>query len=79
MNLRPLVATLALAVASAFAHDYTAGSLEIGHPHARPTTPSQSIGAGYLKLVNTGAAADRCELFVGDGGHDRALRLAAQP
>jgi len=59
MNLRPLAAALALCAASAFAHDYSAGALKIGHPHARPTVASQSIGGGYLKLVNTGAVADR--------------------
>ena len=59
MDLRPLVAALALYAASAFAHDYTSGSLKIDHPHSRPTAPSQSIGGGYLKLVNTGPSADR--------------------
>ena len=59
MNLRPLAAALTLCVASALAHEYNAGALKIGHPYSRPTAPSQSIGGGYLKLVNNGPAADR--------------------
>lgn len=59
MKLRLLVALIALSFASAFAHDYSAGSLKIGHPHALPTAPAQSIGGGYLKLVNTGSTVDR--------------------
>jgi copper(I)-binding protein len=59
MNLRPLAAALTLCVASAYAHEYSAGALRIVHPHARPTAPSQSIGGGYLKLLTTGPGADR--------------------
>ncbi len=41
---------------AAFAHDYKLGTLTIGHPHARPTAPSQPAGGGYLTVLNNGAA-----------------------
>jgi copper(I)-binding protein len=49
----------ALATSSALAHDYTVGSLKIGHPWARATPKGASVGGGYLKITNTGTAADR--------------------
>ena len=59
MRRKPASAQSAHEAASAFAIDYSAGNLKIAHPHARPTAPAQSIGGGYLKLVNTGSTADR--------------------
>ncbi len=41
---------------AAFAQDYKLGTLTIGHPHARPTAPSQPTGGGYLTVVNNGVA-----------------------
>ncbi|WP_085317958.1 copper chaperone PCu(A)C [Derxia lacustris] len=51
-----VVASLA---ATAFAHEYKLGAIEIDHPWARATVPGQSVGGGYVKLVNEGATADR--------------------
>lgn len=50
---------LLLCSGAAFAHDYQAGGLTIGHPYARATAPSQPTGGGYLTLVNHGPADDR--------------------
>lgn len=41
-------------VASAEAHDYRLGALEIGHPWARPSTGK--TGAAYFTIRNNGAA-----------------------
>lgn len=49
----------ALATSPALAHDYTVGNLKIGHPWARATPKGASVGGGYLKITNTGIAADR--------------------
>ena len=57
MKLIPFV--LAAVALTANAHDYQAGALKIGHPWARMTVPGQPSGAAYLKLQNTGGAADR--------------------
>lgn len=43
----------------ASAHDYKAGTLEIGHPWSRATPPGASVAAGYLSITNNGDAADR--------------------
>ncbi|MEC5386862.1 copper chaperone PCu(A)C [Uliginosibacterium sp. H3] len=52
------LACLVLLSFSASAHDYTLGSIKIGHPWTRATTPGAQTGGGYLKLDN-GGAADR--------------------
>jgi periplasmic copper chaperone A len=49
----------ALATSPALAHDYTVGSLKIGHPWARATPKGASVGGGYMKITNTGTASDR--------------------
>ena len=49
----------ALAKSPALAHDYTVGSLKIGHPWARATPKGASVGGGYMKITNTGTASDR--------------------
>lgn len=62
MNLRQLAlaATLGLStVASAWAHDYTAGDIKVDHPWVRATAPGQPHGAGYMTIQNQGDAADR--------------------
>jgi len=41
------------------AHDYKLGSLEIGHPWARPTTAQAQAGAAFLAIANKGGVADR--------------------
>ena len=47
---------LALAASLAQAHEYQAGGVTIGHPHARPTAPGQPTGGGYMMFVNKGPA-----------------------
>ena len=55
-----LVASLAmLAVATAYARDYKAGSLDIADPWSRATPKGASVAAGYMKITNTGTAPDR--------------------
>ncbi|HZK99369.1 MAG TPA: copper chaperone PCu(A)C [Caulobacteraceae bacterium] len=43
----------------ATAHQYTVGSLKIGHPWSLPTPPGAPTAAGYLTITNVGAAPDR--------------------
>jgi copper(I)-binding protein len=54
-----LACALALAAPAALAADYKAGAIEIDHPWARATPGGAKVGAGYLKLTNTGATPDR--------------------
>lgn len=54
-----LAAAMALAVTSASAHEYKAGSLEIKHPWSRATPKGATVAGGYMKIVNTGTAPDR--------------------
>lgn len=42
----------------AFAHDYTAGALKIGHPWSRATPNGAKVAGGYLTVTNTGAEPD---------------------
>lgn len=52
-----VVAVLSLAFASvALAHDYQAGPIKVGHPWARATAPGAAVGAGYMKITNSGDA-----------------------
>jgi periplasmic copper chaperone A len=43
----------------AFAHEFKAGQIVIGHPFARATAPAQPAGGGYLTLNNQGTTPDR--------------------
>jgi copper(I)-binding protein len=55
-----IVAVLAAALAwPAQAEDVTAGSLKISAPWVRATPKGASVGAGYLKITNSGATPDR--------------------
>ncbi len=54
-----LVSGSALSGWPAAAHDYTLGSLKIGHPWTRATPPTAPSGGGYLTVTNSGATADR--------------------
>lgn len=55
-----MAAAIGLALASpALAHDYTLGTLKIGHPWSRATPAAAKVGGGYLKVQNTGKEADR--------------------
>lgn len=61
MQFRSALSALALATlcTSAWAHDYTAGTVHIDHPYARATVPGQPSGAVYMTLENQGKTADR--------------------
>lgn len=56
---RLIAAAILLAAPSAFAHEYKAGDIEIGHPWTRATPPAARAGGGYLTLTNHGQSADR--------------------
>lgn len=53
------IAVILMAVGPSMAHEFKAGSIEVGHPWSRPTPPSAPVASGYLKLTNTGTEADR--------------------
>jgi copper(I)-binding protein len=50
---------LSLAAATAHARDYKVGSLDIVDPWSRATPKGATVGAGYMKITNTGTALDR--------------------
>ena len=50
---------LALSASAAFAHDFTLGNLEIGHPASKATLPGQPVGGGFMTITNKGGEADR--------------------
>lgn len=50
---------LLLAAGSAQAHDAKLGDLLIDHPWARPSAGQAKNGAAYLRIVNSGAKADK--------------------
>lgn len=64
--------TLGLAALAAMAHEFTLGSLTIGHPYARPTVPGQSVGGGFLTIANQGAD-DRLLSATSAGAHSVEL------
>ncbi len=41
-----------------FAHDYSAGDIEVHHPYAFETAPMARTAAGYMSLTNNGDTAD---------------------
>ena len=56
MKLRTLLlCCLALCSLNSVAHDYTIGSIKIGHPWTRATAPGAKTGGGFLKLENKGS------------------------
>jgi periplasmic copper chaperone A len=57
-----LAAALILIAGSGVAQTYKAGTIEIEQPWARATPKGATIGAGYMKITNTGTEPDR---FVG--------------
>src|SRR5665213_1307656 len=58
---RGFVAAFAVfALATAAAHDYSVGTLEITHPFATPSLPGATIGAAYVAtLENNGTQPDK--------------------
>jgi copper(I)-binding protein len=59
-NIAPLiVAVLGLTLANVHASEYKIGSLAIADPWSRATPKGASVGAGYMKITNTGTTPDR--------------------
>jgi len=54
-----IATALLIAPAAAWAHGFTLGNLEIGHPWSRATLPGAKVAAGYLTVKNNGTEADR--------------------
>jgi copper(I)-binding protein len=54
-----LAAALALIAAPGVAETYKVGSIQIEQPWARATPKGATIGAGYMKITNTGSGPDR--------------------
>ncbi|MGE7368367.1 copper chaperone PCu(A)C [Neorhizobium sp. NPDC001467] len=52
-------ALLALPLASATAHDFKVGNLELKHPWSAKAPTVAPVLGGYLVIVNTGTEADR--------------------
>lgn len=61
-----LFAAALLAGAPAFAHDVTAGDLQIIHPAIPAPAPAAKSAAGYLAIRNEGAEPDRLLAVEGD-------------
>src|SRR5215470_6242083 len=64
MNMRVLRTLLALAflafgAASADAHEFKVGALEIVHPWARATLKGSDVADGFMKIINHGSTPDR--------------------
>jgi copper(I)-binding protein len=54
-----LAGLLAVTVDVAAARDYKVGAIQIADPWSRATPKGAEVAAGYMKITNTGAAADR--------------------
>ncbi len=54
-----LALALALSAAPALAQEFKAGDIVIEKPWARATPKGAEVGAGYLTILNKGAAPDR--------------------
>lgn len=52
-------ALLSADVGPAVSHETAAKGLKIAHPWVRATPRGQAVGAGYVKIVNTGKETDR--------------------
>jgi periplasmic copper chaperone A len=50
---------LVFACSSSFAHDYSAGELQIAHPWSRELPPNAATGAAYFVVHNQGTTEDR--------------------
>ena len=61
MKCKSLVLSLALVLIAApgFAQTYKVGTIQIEQPWARATPKGATIGAGYMKITNTGNDPDR--------------------
>jgi periplasmic copper chaperone A len=59
MKVLGLAAALMLIAAPGVAETYKVGSIQIEQPWARATPKGATIGAGYMKITNTGSEPDR--------------------
>ena len=59
MNKLSLLPLCLLFAGAAFAHEYKAGDIVIGHPYARATVPGQPAAAAFIGLDNKGTTGDR--------------------
>ena len=60
LGLAVLVLLLLFAcVPGVLAHEFKAGSLEIGHPWSRATPPGAKVAGGYFTVTNKGSTPDR--------------------
>lgn len=62
------LAMLVAASPQVMAHGYEVGELKIGHPWSRETPEGARVAAGYLKITNNGAEADRLVAVSGEIG-----------
>ena len=58
-TLLALAASFLIAPNAGWAHSFTLGDLDIGHPWSRATLPGAKVAAGYLTVKNNGGEADR--------------------
>jgi copper(I)-binding protein len=54
-----LAALLGLTPSLAEAGDYTVGAIRVADPWSRATPRGANVGAGYMKITNTGSTPDR--------------------
>lgn len=73
MKLALSAALAALMALPAAAHDYTTGSLSVGHPMAFETPATASNGGGYLTITNSGGTADRLLRIEAEGFDEVSL------
>lgn len=59
-------AMLFAAAQGSLAHEFKAGDLEIMHPWSRATPDGAKVAAGYAKIKNNGASADRLVSATGE-------------
>lgn len=50
---------MAFTAASAIAHDYKLGDLQLHHPHTRAMIPGAKVGGGFVTVINHGKETDR--------------------
>ena len=73
MKIALSAALAALIALPAAAHEYTAGSLSVGHPMAFETPATASNGGGYLTITNSGDDADRLLRIAAEGFDEVSL------
>src|SRR3974390_859999 len=67
-RLQALALVLVAGAAPALAQEFKAGDIVVEKPWARATPKGADVGAGYLTILNEGAAADRLPGGVADFG-----------